>query len=76
MCYTIIWDTLLCWNIGDLQSTKSIIIWNFVTQSKKFIHLFIYLFIYLFNVDTFSSNTFLIKIDSKLQNFIILQIVK
>ena len=36
----------------------------------------IYSFIYLFNVDTFSSNTFLIKIDSKLQNFIILQIVK
>ena len=80
MCYTIKWDTLLCWNIGDLQSTKSIIIWNFVTQSKKsiylFMYLFIHLFIYLFNVDTFSSNTFLIKIDSKLQNFIILEIVK
>ena len=39
-------------------------------------NLFIHLFIYLFNVDTFSSNTFLIKINSKLQNFIILEIVK
>ena len=40
-----------------------------------FVYLFIYLFIYLsiylfFNVDTFSSNTLLIKINLKLQNFI------
>ena len=40
------------------------------------IYLFIIYFSF-FNVDTFSSsNTLLIKIDSKLQNFITLQVVK
>ena len=42
-----------------------------------FIYLFIYLFFFsFFSVSTFSSNTILNKIDSKLQNFITLFIVK
>ena len=49
-------------------------VWCHLECIYLFIHLFIYLFICFsfFKADTFSSITLLIKIDLKLQNFIIL----
>ena len=68
---------IICWIklLIIIQSDNSEVILNTeaVIERCSLIVIKVQLFIYFsfFNVDTFSSNTLLIKIDSKLQNLIV-----